>query len=205
MTDAINLITEDLTIRYPEAIDLGRGSQREVPVVQIIESADSISYLFLFLHIPRFIDTTEHHLIGEVERGSYIQITQDCKVRLDGNTMRHTVFPILAQTGMQQFIFLRINLILQLTSIADRDLFIPFCIAYSLLSLKGVELGYADIDIRQCHGNRRITHILIQVHRRVERQTKTGKRGLPCNRRCSYRLCPRLRIIHRIQIILLIT
>ena len=52
MTDGLNLVAKDLTVRNPEAIELCCHTNAHVPVIDIIETANRIDHLPLFHLIP---------------------------------------------------------------------------------------------------------------------------------------------------------
>ena len=97
MTDRLNLVAEDLTTGNPETIELCRKTQVQTPVIDIIESADGIAHLTLFILIPRLMDLAEIGTVSEAERGSHVQITEKREVAFDGNLMKHTILPVLIQ------------------------------------------------------------------------------------------------------------
>ena len=113
MTDGLNLFTEDLTVRNPEAIDLCRETHIQTPVIDIVETCYGIVYLFLVGLIPRLFHLFEIHTVDKVERRRYIQIIEERKVSLDGDGMLHTVRPVLAQLRLQDHILLSLDLILE--------------------------------------------------------------------------------------------
>ena len=113
MADSLYLISEELTVGNPEAVHIGRRSHIEVPVVYVIETAQRIRDLSLMLRIPRLMYLIEIGTVGQVERRTDIQETEEREIGLDRYRVRHAVFPVLTQTGVQQQVFLGENLVLQ--------------------------------------------------------------------------------------------
>ena len=113
MADSLDLISEELTVGNPEAVHIGRRSHIEVPVVYVIETAQRIRDLSLMLRIPRLMYLIEIGTVGQVERRTDIQETEEREIGLDRYRVRHAVLPVLTQTGVQQQVFLGENLVLQ--------------------------------------------------------------------------------------------
>ena len=52
MANPVYSVTEELTVRNPESIQLGRETYTHVPVINIVEAIDGITLLNLLLAIP---------------------------------------------------------------------------------------------------------------------------------------------------------
>ena len=52
VADGLNLISKQLPVGNVEAIQLGRGTDAEVPVVHIVEALNGVYHLTLVVHIP---------------------------------------------------------------------------------------------------------------------------------------------------------
>ena len=95
MADSINLIAEYLTVGHPHTVKLGRGANTEVPVVNVIETAQGIYYLALSSGIPALVYLTEIGTVGKVERWVEVEIAEQGKVTADRYIVLHAVLPVL--------------------------------------------------------------------------------------------------------------
>ena len=173
MTYGLNLVAEYLTVRNPETIEFCRSTYTQVPVVHIVEARDSIYHLTLVYLIPRLINLTEQRTVSKINTRCKVQITKQRETGLNGNRMLHTVFPVFTQTGVKQLLFLGFNLVGHCTRITHRDLLIPAFVAYPLLTLERIELGYRYGHFWQREFDGRVTHILVQTHRCANIHTDT--------------------------------
>ena len=82
--------------------------------------------------------------------------------------MGHTVLPVLVQLLLQNLFLLGGDRVREVAGIAQVDLLIPAFLSSHLLPLEGVETVHVDVDVREEHGDGRVTHVLVQVHRRRE-------------------------------------
>ena len=107
---------------------------------------------------------------------------------------------------MHQFILFDFDsLIGQVTRVTHGDLLIPALITHRLLALKGIEVGNVDIHFRQGHVHCGVTHILIGTDRGAERHAYTREFIVHGNRRHTLRLRQCLGIVHRSEVVALIT
>ena len=206
MTDTIDLVTKEFTAGHIEAVEFRIDIQVKAPVVDIIEACNRIRHLLLVCLIPMFICPSEEGTVCEVHTGHDIQITKGIKRGFDGNTMLDTVLPVACQTRMQDPILLHIiDLILHVTRVRQRDLLVPSLCASCLLSFEGIELRDGYCQRGQFDVQRRVAHILRQVERRVDAHVQAGESCIETNRRGTRRLRSRLGIIHRGEVVRVVT
>ena len=93
--------------------------------------------------------------------------------------MLHTVLPVLTETGMEQFVFFRVDLINDVTGIAHGDLLIPAFVTSALLPLEGIKLGNGDGHFRQRHTDGGVAHVLVHTHAGVNAHANTREISTP--------------------------
>ena len=83
------------------------------------------------------------------------------------------ISPVLDEITLHELVFLRIDRVADMSSITHRNLLIPFLITHHLLSAERIETGNGNIEVRKCHSQTGVTHILRKVGSSAERQTDT--------------------------------
>ena len=61
----------------------------------------------------------QKHTVSEIKLGYDCQVVEQSEVTLNGNAVHHTIAPVLAETGVQDFILLCTNLIFNLSGIGN--------------------------------------------------------------------------------------
>ena len=125
MTNGLDLIAEDLTVWNPEAIEFGRHTHVQAPVIDVIETCDGVTHLFLAGLIPRLLHLSEIGAVRKVERWRDVHIVEEREVTLDGDGMLHTVIPVPVQLRFHDHVLLSPDLVLEQSGITHRDLLIP--------------------------------------------------------------------------------
>ena len=82
---------------------------------------------------------------------------------------------------VEQQVFLGVDLVVQRSRVAHRDLLIPAFGAYPLLALERIELGDRDVEFGERHAYGRVAHILVQVHRRTQTHADAREIGAPAD------------------------
>ena len=177
VTDAVNLITENLAVGDIESVELGRERHAHIPVVHIEESLNSVDTLDLILFVPRTLVLLRQHLVVEIERGVDVQVFEDVEAGVGANVMIHTVAPVLRQTRLHEFLLFRMDGVLKITGILQGDFLIPALLSYSIFTLEGIEARYADVHLRQRQVDSGVAHILVSTHGKVQRHAETRE---PC-------------------------
>ena len=95
--------------------------------------------------------------------------------------MIHTVGPVACQIRMEHLVLLRVDLVLQVTRIAQRDLLVPTLGTHGLLTFEGVEARDVEVHIRQFKGEHRVTHILVDTRCRSDIQSDTREVDVICH------------------------
>ena len=173
VTDAVNLITENLAVGNIESVELGGERHAHIPIVHIEESQKGIDTLDLILFVPRTLVFLRQHLVVEIERGVDVQVFEDIEAGVGANVMVHTVAPVLRQTRLHEFLLFRMNSVLKITGILQGDFLIPALLSYSIFTLEGIEARYADVHLRQCQVDSGVAHILVSTHGKVQRHAET--------------------------------
>ena len=205
VTDAVNLITENLAVGDEEAVELGGERDTHIPIVHIVESRKSIDALNLFFFVPRTLVFLRQHLVVEIERGVDVQVLEEIEAGVGADVMVHTVAPVLRQTRLHELLLFRMNGVLKITRILQGDFLIPALLAYPIFTLEGVEARYADVQLRQCQVNSGVAHVLIGADGEVHRHAETRESRTESHVRSSCRLCQSLRIVQRIEVVGLVT
>ena len=205
VADLVYLVTEDFAVRSPETIDFCGERNAHIPVVDIIESADSIGDFFLVVHIPMLRLFDERGLVSDGERGVDTQIAEGCKTGLNRDRVPHVILPVFGETGMQQFTLLGPDTVVERTGITQIDLLVPSFLTSSLPTFERIESGQRDAHIREGHLDDGVTHILRQIDLRTQRQSDAGKSGTPVDRRSTGGLSQSLWVVHRREIVFLKT
>ena len=173
VTDAVNLITENLAVGDIESVELGRERHAHIPVVHIEESLNSVDTLDLILFVPRTLVLLRQHLVVEIERGVDVQVFEDVEAGVGANVMIHTVAPVLRQTRLHEFLLFCMDGVLKITRILQGDFLIPALLAYPVLALEGIETRHTDVQLRQCQVDSRVAHVLVGAHGKVQRHAET--------------------------------
>ena len=139
MANTIYFIAEDFAIGNPVTIYFRRGVQTQIPVIDVIESADGIYHLALINSIPRFPLFDERGVVGETECGVNVDIAKHHKISSNGDGMTHVILPVFGKTGVQQFILLRVDGVVEITRVTHGDFLVPAIIAHLLLTLEWIE------------------------------------------------------------------
>ena len=204
MADAVDLVAEQLAPGHPEAIELRRCRERQAPVVDVVQTVDGVGHLTLVDVVPRAHDLVGVHAVGEVERGIDVQIVEERERAADRYLVLHAVLPVLDEVGVQQLFFFRRDGVGEMTRVAHGDFLIPALLACHVLALERIEARDGNVQVG--HGERHggIAHVLSQVERRRQRQADARERRAPAHRRRARRLCHRLRVVHRREVVALV-
>ena len=151
VADPVYPVAEQLAVRNPEAVKLGRESYAHVPVIYVVESVGGIANLFLRSGIPRFLHLVGVHTVGEVERRIHVEIFEEGEGCTHRNLMLPSVSPVLDERTVHQLILLGIDTVGDMSGIAHGYLLVPFLITHHLLSAERIEAGDTDVQVGQGH------------------------------------------------------
>ena len=97
MTDGHHLVAENLLVGHEEAVELGAGAQREIPVIHVMEAVGRIVLLLLGGRIPGAFYLAGIHAVGEIERGRHVHIVQQGEATADRDAVLYAIAPILQE------------------------------------------------------------------------------------------------------------
>ena len=205
MADGLDLVAEDLLARCPESIYLRTGCQRQAPVIDVVEAVDGVGALLRGRVVPGPVDLLGVHAVGEAQRGCDVDDVEEREVGLHGNGVLQSVAPVVDEVGVEQLVLLRGDAVAHLARVADGDLLVPAFLASSVLAAEGVESGDAHIEVWQGERDDPVAHVLREVGRGAERHADGGEARAVADGRGACRLGQRLRVVHRVEVVALIT
>ena len=166
MADAVDFVAENFSRWNPEAIELRRCRNRQVPVIDIVQAINRVGHFLLRAFVPRAHDFRGVHAVGEVERGVDVQVVEQRERAADGDLVLHSVAPVLDEVRLEQLVFLRGDGVGEMSRVTHRNFLVPPFFSHHFLAFEGVEARNRDVQVWQRHGDGRVAHILRQIHGR---------------------------------------